>query len=285
MIRLKEASYSFWFCISISCLISITAISIYNKKHHIHKINLDSSSTKKNISKSLLCISSLIEEQYDGFQSSLKGLEYLNSLYEKIHANDFKLNKLNQTCRQTLNLYKKNKTARIITKEQQEEYLKIIRQTYSQQIFLQKIANKAINANLICKRTGGLELKIGFIKTLGLGWEHYSCRSPLGRGFHLFGPTFGSGFGFGVNVDLSFVDPIKFSLPLHITHFKDVKDSSQSAALIFGVGRTNDPSQQQKSLDVSLGLGAHLQNRKLLLIKTKKKTHFNKLYRLLKIEN
>ena len=107
MIKIKEVSYFFWFC--ISSLISITAISAYNKKHHKHQINLKHISTKKKISKSLLCISSLIEEQYDGFQSSLQGLEYLNRLYEKIHASDFELSKLNQTCRQTLNLTKKTK--------------------------------------------------------------------------------------------------------------------------------------------------------------------------------
>ena len=62
-----------------------------------------------------------------------------------------------------------------------------------------------------------------------------------------------------------------------------MKDSSQSAAIIFGIGRTNDPSQQQKSLDISLGIGAHLQSRKILFIKIKKKTNFNKFYKLLNI--
>ena len=119
----------------------------------------------------------------------------------------------------------------------------------------------------------GCETRNSF--SLSLGWNHYSCKTPLGRRYHLTGPNAGIGIGIGAIIDMSLAERTSFSLLLDSKTFRTNSDDAKAWAALIGKGETYN-NLEEKSSDVTLGLGFHSMQRGHLLVKIKKQPKFKR---------
>lgn len=240
------------------------------KKIRLHKLD-----------KLLYCASALIEHQYNGEESALLGLGYMQTAMERINNEDYRYKDLRKECRKNLKArrkgVKKNTVSqRAMTEEESDGYMKEVKARFTANQGLIAIAEKALNGSFECRKASGFDIKVGAILALGLGLDHYTCVSPLGRRYHYAGPTFSAGVGLGVNVDTNIVDPTHFLLPLNNTHtnIRGEHDKAESWALLFGFGKTHDMNKEQKSMDLSIGAGYNNMTRGMFLFRAKRKSDF-----------
>ena len=227
----------------------------------------------KRVNKLLDCATYLIEQQYNGAESAHKGLDFIAQLQGRVKDKDYAYNDLIRSCRAMKSSYKKaarkNQLAptMLLAKEQQG-YMQQVQSTYGKSNpGLVKIAQTALNPSLVCKKTSGFNLNVGALIAFSVGSEHYVCRTPLGRKYHMAGPSLGAGIGIGVTVDTGVADPNRFTMPLHRCGMVVTSDEATSGALVVGLAETETEDKQLKSNDVSVGAGVSSISRGHMLFK------------------
>ena len=150
-------------------------------------------------------------------------------------------------------------------------------------LVLLRSLKKAMNPSMTCKKTTGFNLTGGLGFALSFGGDHYLCRTPLGRKYHIAGPSFGLGYGIGATADVGVADPNRFTIPMHRRGMIFTSDNASSGAAVFGMGETETNDMQLKSNDLTVGAGVHKTKRGHALIKIGGKSNYVKsgLYRML----
>ena len=233
----------------------------------------------KRLDKLLHCASALVEHQFNGKESALKGLDYMQTAITRMSAEDYRYKDLTKSCRQDLkamrNGVKQNTVDQVsMTAKESTCYMAQVKQRYSDTPGLVKVAEQALNSAFECRKATGVDFKVGAILALGMGWDHYTCTSSLGRRYHYAGPTVGAGLGLGVTFDSNITDPTRFVLPLHSSRIRGENDTAMSWALAVGMGKTHDMNKEQKSMDFSVGAGYNNMKRGMFLMKAKRKPDF-----------
>ena len=235
----------------------------------------------KKLNKLLDCATALVENQYGGSQSSLRGLEFMSQAVDRVRAQNYNYGDLTTNCKIAYHEFKKAERKDRVNRERmvgqtQENYMAQVREKYSEKPGIVALAEKSLNPNLECRKAMGFDVKAGAILSVGLGWDHYVCRSPLGRKYHVFGPATSVGLGVGATVDAGLCDQNTFSYPLHTHPFDVTTDDAESTAVIFGRGETQTSDRDVKSKDLSIGVGMNNMERMLTLFRAKGRANYFK---------
>lgn len=223
----------------------------------------------------LQCATALVEHQFNGSESSIKGLTLMSTAMDRMNQENYDYKDLKKECYKEYKKYKKGVrkntvTHDVMSQEEGEDYLTKVERTFKGKPGLVNIARKAMNPSYECRKATGTDIKVGAILAISAGWDHYTCKSPLGRKYHVFGPTLGLGMGLGVTIDTNIVDPTRFVYPMHNSNLDATGDMSESKAFLFGFGRTVDKNKDQKSSDLSIGLGVNSTKRGLMLMRLRR---------------
>ncbi len=199
------------------------------------------------------CASTLVEDQYGGYASSLQGLSIFNALSKSLEGESYEYEFLAKKCEKILAGYKKRvlkqkEVSRGLTEDEKNKYLAEVVLRFPENTNILTIARQAVNSVLVCRRTIGFHMEGGLGFVSGFGGDHYSCWSPLGRKIHLSGPTFSAGVGLGLNLNIGGGQNYNVTTPLHdlknliVTH-------AESKAIGIGFSKIEGTHEAFKKVD------------------------------------
>lgn len=210
----------------------------------------------RRLNRLIKCASALVEEQYDGYKSSLQGLSLFEALSKKLEGIDYEYSFLYKKCRTFLKRYKKQLrkkriTSKVLDDAETEKYLKEVDLRFPENEAIRTIATQALNPKLICRRAFGFHMEFGIGGIVGFGGDHYSCWSPLGRKLHFSGPTGSGGVGAGIAINVGGSQNYNIVTDLH--NLKNLKlTKSESQAVIFGYSKVEGNNDSSKETNVKL---------------------------------
>ena len=140
----------------------------------------------KELRKTLDCATKLVEYQFNGQESAMRGLDMMSTIMDRIANKDYRYKDLKKECRSIYKNYKKDvrkhrAEMQVLTGKSQESYMAAVEEKYASKPGLIRIAKQAMNPQVECHKIAGSDIKVGALLAFSMGWDHYSCRTPLGK--------------------------------------------------------------------------------------------------------
>ena len=260
----------------------------------------------QSLKKLLVCSTNLVESQYGKTESSLKGLEILEALSKQIVLENYTYDDLQKKCDKILKSFKERAKKKEISKtllndREARIFLTQLIKKFKASPHIVEVAKKAINPVLKCHKSFGWDLSFGVIGAFSFGWDHYSCSTPLGRKYHMFGPSVGGGLGIGVTLKSQHASKKIIEVPLFdldklkhernrggafvLGKTKNYLNKTKAPLVLSRKQRKNRPEKDEKSKESTFGLGYHKTEKRIGIMKGKGFPDFKKsgLYELLKV--
>lgn len=168
------------------------------------------------------CPIELIERQWRGSESVLRGADLMQRMLAESHSPNPNYKPLMKECMDTLESYRQMDRdgkirARAIVGNEKAELFNQLSSTSQEGQRLMEIIADSINQETLCQ-TNRLVFQAGYILGLSSGAYKMNCVTPLGRRFKLRGPVLGVSFGVGASLSLPNIEsrnPVTFSIALY----------------------------------------------------------------------
>lgn len=244
----------------------------------------------------LKCPAKLIENQYNGPESVIMGIEIFEDLINESYQIDPDYENIHDNCLDILDEYVRLENLEEIKRKElsAQEYGVIASSNFLKNTpKLAELILASINAETLC-HSSRIAVSAHVVLGLSMGVYQMDCYTPLGRRFTLRGPALGMGFGGGISLALpnhkEFTNSLAHGLYIYKRQKYDhwtMSNLTTTFAWVFGAAIENDRSIikpktashmiYEKDFRPAVGLISSFEQTFQVMTKKQKKPYYAKL--------